>query len=60
MGDMPPTPATGKKENTYVTSSELVKVSVVHDYVVSNPMVMESGNEELSQSPDRKEDLGSE
>lgn len=63
MGDMrstPPTPATGKKENVYVTTSELVTVSVPHDYVVSNPMATESGSEGHSQSPaDTKEDLGS-
>lgn len=59
MGDMrstPPTPANGRKDNFYVTSSELVEVSVVHDYVVSNPMATQSDEQESSF---KKEDLGS-
>ena len=63
MGDMnsaPPTPANARKENTYVTSSEMVEVLVVHDYVKSNPAAAESDTDDkTSQLSDVKVDLGS-
>lgn len=60
MGDINSTSAISEKVKMLVTSSEEVEVAVFHHHVLENPFTAESGNEQLFQLSNTKNDLGSE